>query len=109
MKKSISALFLLAAGVAVADDALERGKAIAFDRNQGNCLSCHMIDDGELPGNSAPPLVVMKARYPDREALRAQVWDATVRNPITVMPPYGRHRILTEEQIDLVVDYIHSL
>jgi len=25
------------------------------------------------------------------------------------MPPYGRHRILTEEEIDLVVDFIHTL
>ena len=24
-------------------------------------------------------------------------------------PPYGRHRILTEEEIDLVVDFIHTL
>ncbi len=90
-------------------EALARGKAIAIDRNKGNCLSCHMMDDGELPGNSAPPLLQMRARFPDRAVLQAQIWDATVRNPETVMPPYGRHRVLTEEEIDLVVDYVHSL
>lgn len=88
---------------------LALGKTIAFDRNKGNCLSCHMMDDGELPGNSAPPLLMMKLRYPDRDALRAQIYDAGVRNPNTVMPPYGRHRILDDEELDLVVDYVHSL
>ena len=88
---------------------LERGKAIAFDRNAGNCLSCHIMDDGELPGNSGPPLLQMQLRYPDRSVLREQIWDATIRNPQSVMPPYGRHHVLTEEEIDLVVDYVHSL
>ena len=88
---------------------LARGKAIAFDRNAGNCLSCHLMDDGELPGNSGPPLLQMQLRYPDRAVLREQIWDATVRNPASVMPPYGRHHVLTEEEIDLVVDYVHSL
>jgi L-cysteine S-thiosulfotransferase len=88
---------------------LERGKAIAFDRNAGNCLACHAIDDGELPGNSGPPLLQMPLRFPDREVLRSQIWDATVRNPNTVMPPYGKHMILTNEEIDLVVDYLLTL
>jgi sulfur-oxidizing protein SoxX len=96
----------------VADDAsdrLQQGKAIAFDRNKGNCLSCHMMDDGELPGNSGPPLLMMQARFPERAALREQIYDANERNPISVMPPYGRHHILNEAELDLVVDYVHSL
>lgn len=95
--------------LAAEQDRLAEGKAIAFDRNKGNCLSCHMIDDGELPGNSAPPLMMMQTRFPERAALREQIYDAGTRNPDTVMPPYGRHRILSEEELDLVVDYIHSL
>ena len=94
---------------AEAPDDLERGKAIASDRNAGNCLSCHMMGDGELPGNSGPPLLQMRLRFPDRAVLRAQIWDATVRNPDSVMPPYGRNLILTEEEIDQVVDYVLSL
>jgi sulfur-oxidizing protein SoxX len=89
--------------------ALERGKTIAFDRNAGNCLSCHMMDDGELPGNSGPPLMQMQVRFPDRAVLRQQIWDPAVRNPQTVMPPYGRNLVLSEEEIDLVVDYVLSL
>jgi sulfur-oxidizing protein SoxX len=51
----------------------------------------------------------MKLRYPDAVALRSQIWDATAQNPETVMPPYGRHSILTEEEIDLVLEYVYSL
>ena len=91
------------------DDAIARGKAIAFERGRGNCLACHAIEGGELAGNYGPPLLLMKVRYPDRAALRAQIWDASVKDPATRMPPYGRHRILTEEEIDLVVDFIHTL
>ena len=86
-----------------------KGRVLAFDRNLGNCLACHVIDGGELPGNVGPPLVQMKLRFPDREVLRAQIWDAKNRNPHTIMPPYGRHGILTEQELDLVVDYIHAL
>jgi sulfur-oxidizing protein SoxX len=94
---------------AIDQDRLEAGKAIAFDRFKGNCLACHWIEGGELTGNYGPPLVAMKIRYPERETLRAQIWDAAVKNPHTRMPPYGRNRILTEEEIDLVTDFIHSL
>ena len=91
-----------------ADD-IERGKAIAFERGRGNCLACHAIEGGELAGNYGPPLLLMKVRYPDRAVLRAQVWDASSKEPLTRMPPYGRHRILSEDEIDLVVDFIYTL
>lgn len=93
----------------VTEDAIEQGRAIAFERRKGNCLACHVIEGGELAGNYGPPLVLMKARFPDRAKLRAQIWDAAVRDPNTRMPPFGRHKILTEEEIDLVVDYILTL
>ena len=102
----ISSVFF--GGIASAD-AIEDGKKVAFDRKKGNCLACHMIAGGSLPGNIGPPLVAMKLRFPDREVLRSQIWDAAVRNPNTRMPPFGRNRILTEEEIDLVTDYIQSL
>lgn len=87
------------------------GQQLAFDRNKGNCLSCHAILDPKAtsPGNVGPELVRIKERYPDRAMLRAQIWDATVANPNTAMPPMGRNKILTEQEIDLVVDYIHNL
>ena len=88
---------------------LEQGKALAFSRFKGNCLACHYVEGGELTGNYGPPLIAMKIRFPDRDVLRAQIWDAAIKNTDTRMPPFGRNRILTEEEIDLVTDYIQSL
>lgn len=88
---------------------VEQGKALAFDRKKGNCLACHAIEGGELPGNIGPPLVAMKARFPDKAKLRAQIWDATKMNPNTIMPPFGRQEILSESDIDKIVEYIYTL
>src|SRR5215475_815109 len=54
------------------------GKAIAFDRGKGNCLSCHAIKGGDLPGTIGPELKELKARY-DRQELIAIVTDETQR------------------------------
>lgn len=90
-------------------DAIEAGRQIAEDRNNGNCYSCHLVQGAELAGNAGPPLLAMKMRFPDREVLKAQVADPRTRNPNTIMPPYGAHGILTEQELDLVVDYLLSL
>ena len=87
----------------------QTGKDIAFDRSKGNCLACHAIEDGDMPGNIGPPLIVMKARFPDREALKAQIWDATVKNPISIMPPFGEHDILSDTEIEKILDYLYTL
>lgn len=92
-----------------ADKRIAAGKKLAFDRKKGNCLACHVVEDGSLPGTVAPPLMMMKARYPDREALKAQIYDARTKNKTTMMPPFGAHGILSDEDIDLITDYIHSL
>ena len=91
------------------DSVIAEGKKIAFDRLKGNCLACHMIECGELPGNIGPPLVAIKARFSDKAKLRAQIWDSTRSNPNSIMPPFGRHEILTESEIDKVVEFIYSL
>jgi sulfur-oxidizing protein SoxX len=91
------------------DEMIAEGMKIAFDKKKGNCLSCHMIAGGQAPGNLGPPLIAMKARFPDKSVLRAQIWNSGVRNPASVMPPFGKHNILTEKQIDLVTEFIYSL
>ena len=85
------------------------GKELSFDRGLGNCLACHMIAGGELPGNIGPPLIAMKARFPDREKLKAQIADARTANPNTIMIPFGPMGILTDAELDRVVDFIHEL
>lgn len=85
------------------------GKKIAFDRKKGNCLACHAIGDGDMPGNIGPPLIIMKQRFPDRAILKAQIWDATVRNSMSIMPPFGKHHILSDTEIEKIIDYLYTL
>ncbi|MGR8980099.1 MAG: sulfur oxidation c-type cytochrome SoxX [Gammaproteobacteria bacterium] len=85
------------------------GKRLAFDRNKGNCLACHAIADGEDPGNIGPPLHSLKARYRSKRQLREQIDDATRFNPETSMPPFGKNKILSDDEIDKIVDYLWTL
>ena len=91
------------------EDRVAEGKALATDRGKGNCLACHVIEDGELPGTLGPPLLAMKLRFPERETLRNQICDATIRNPDSRMPPFCRHGILTEDEVERIVDYLYTL
>ena len=89
----------------------EEGQSLAFDRTKGNCLACHAIPNDKAaksPGDIGPPLIGMKSRYPDRAKLRAQIWDATVTNSTSGMPPFGRNKIMTEPEIDKVTDYVYG-
>jgi sulfur-oxidizing protein SoxX len=92
-----------------AQTAAAEGQKLAFDRGKGNCLSCHAIKGGELPGTIGPALKDIKSKYPERSELVAILTDETRRNPQTVMPPFGRNRILTEREIDAIVDFLQTL
>jgi sulfur-oxidizing protein SoxX len=105
------ALWIVAAacGPACAQSGPADGQKLAFDRGKGNCLTCHEIKGGDLPGTIGPALKDIKSKYPDRNDLIAIVTDETKRNPQTVMPPFGRNRILTEQEINAVVDFLQTL
>jgi sulfur-oxidizing protein SoxX len=90
----------------------EPGKVLAYSQTKGNCLACHgfpTLADAEQTGNSGPPLIAMQARFPDLKVLRAKIWDATASNPASFMPPFGKHGILSEEEIDRVVEFVYGL
>ncbi|RCX29893.1 sulfur oxidation c-type cytochrome SoxX [Thioalbus denitrificans] len=114
---AVSALLLAAGGQGTALAAhteehatiIDQGKEIAFDRRKGNCLACHAIPGGVSPGNIGPPLIVMNKRFPSKEKLREQIWDPSQNNPDTMMPPFGRHMIISEDEIDKIVEFIWSL
>lgn len=118
MKKEIrsmcSLLAIVTATVAfgstsvMAASAADEGKKIAFSKKKGNCLACHAMGDGASPGNIAPPLVAIQARF-SKEKLRAQIWDATVANSESPMPPFGRHKMLSSSELDKVVEYVWGL
>ena len=107
------AFVYLSLGIATAEETKEMtGQQLAFSTAKGNCLACH-----QLPGdpsaitsaNIGPPLIGMKERFPDRARLRAQIWDATAFNQDTVMPPFGKHKVLTDDEIDKITNYIAGL
>ena len=88
---------------------LLQGKQLSFQRDKGNCLACHIIEEGEDPGNIGPALVNIQLKYATKPQLKAIIWDATEFNAQSSMPPFGKNQILTPEELDLVVDYIWSL
>jgi sulfur-oxidizing protein SoxX len=99
---------MIGSGAAHAQSAAD-GQRLAFDRGKGNCLTCHAIKGGDSPGTVGPELTNIKTKYPDRNDLIAIVSDETRRNPETVMPPFGRNRILTEKEINAIVDFLQTL
>ena len=99
----------LAASPARAQSAVTDGQKLAFDRGKGNCLTCHVIKGGDLPGTIGPELKDIKSKYPDRNELVAIIFDETKRNPQTMMPPFGRNRNLTEQEISAIVDFLQTL
>ena len=99
----------LASSLPAAAQSAAEGQKLAFDRGKGNCLTCHDIKGGNLPGTIGPALIDIKSKYPDRNELVAIVDDATKRNPLTVMPPFGRNRILNDKEIKAIVDFLQTL
>ena len=101
--------FLVASPASADEASIALGKEVAFDRKKGNCLACHVIAEGSLPGNQGPPLVAMQARFPEREKLKAQIVNPLDKNPNSIMPPFGLHNILSDSEIDAIVDYLLTL
>src|ERR1700741_2256878 len=60
-----------------AQSAAAEGKKLALDRGKGNCLTCHEIKGGDLPGSIGPELKDIKSKYPERKDLIAIVTDET--------------------------------
>lgn len=90
------------------------GRCLFIDANKGDCLDCHALDANTLPssipvpGNIGPSLDNLSEVYEDRNNLKAIIFDASLENSDTMMPLYGKHLILTESEIDLVVKFLLS-
>lgn len=111
---AVSSACVAAPSVAFADNhgasAIEEGKELAFARSKGNCLACHMVDDGAMPGNIGPALIAMKMRYPDKQKLYNKIWgtpETVVED--SMMPHFGANGILSDEEIQKITDYIYTL
>ncbi|MBL8512294.1 MAG: sulfur oxidation c-type cytochrome SoxX [Betaproteobacteria bacterium] len=88
------------------------GRALFVDAKKGNCIACHRVQgDAEVSSQATvgPILKEIKQRFPDPARLRSLLWDAGSVSPNTIMPPYGRHRILTEAEIEALARYLENL
>ncbi|WP_455222959.1 sulfur oxidation c-type cytochrome SoxX [Kaarinaea lacus] len=82
------------------------GKKLALEF----CQACHTYQGTEQAGTVAPPLLGMKARFPDRKKLYNIIYDPQVAlQPDTMMPPFGRNELLAKDQIEKVIDFLYTL
>lgn len=105
-----AALALLAALQAAAQPAPAPDVFVRADK--GHCIACHQLPEGAGPPTRAdlgPRLEGARMRSLGKAALREIIADPMRANPGTVMPPFGRHRILEADEIDRLVEFLHAL
>ena len=107
------ALAAIAAGGALAASAQSPAPPAAFvQADKGHCIACHQLPEGHGPASRAdlgPRLEGSRMRALGREGLRRAIADPVRANPETLMPPYGRHKILEAGEIEALVEYLHAL
>ena len=105
----VLALFAWAAFPACPQDA---GRELFTRVDKGHCIACHQLPAGAGPATRSdlgPALAGERMRALGKAQVRAIISDPTRANPATVMPPYGRHRILDEREIGVLTDFLHAL
>ena len=104
-------VFLAAPAIALAQapaDAL----GLYTRSDKGRCIACHQLPQGVGPATRAdlgPRLDGTRLRELGPQRLREVIEDPLRSNPDTVMPPYGRHRILDAAEIARLVEFLHAL
>ena len=82
-----------------------RGKHLAGEW----CAICHSFPWDEWPGTVGTPLAGYgRFGYEDAKVFQ-QIFDARVYNPSTIMPPFGTHGLLPQQDIRDLVAYLQSL
>ena len=106
-------LAALAAVVAFPAHGQDREALDLFVRaDKGHCIACHQLPAGmgpETRSDVGPRLEGSRMRELGREALKDLIHDPTRRNGESVMPPYGRHRILEPREIQRLSEFLHAL
>lgn len=88
------------------------GRDLFSRPDKGNCIACHQVPEGSGPAvrsDVGARLDAASLKGWDRARLRELLEDPMRANPDTVMPPYGRHRILEAREIERLIDYLHAL
>ena len=90
----------------LADTSVAEGKKLALEY----CVACHQFTGTNQAGSLGPPLLVMKSRFPDRKIIYDIIYDPAVAiKPHTMMPPFGRNKLVTKEEINKIIDFLYSL
>ncbi len=100
-----------------------RGREVAFNTKQGNCLACHKmpIPEQQFHGDVGPDISEVGSALSEGE-LRLRIVNAKVLNPDTIMPAFYRNdsfqrvmkkfqgkTILSAQQVEDVVAYLLTL
>ena len=100
------ALSSIAAPPAKTDTSVAQGQKLALKF----CQACHQYQGTEQAGTVAPPLMGMKARFPDKKKLYNIIYDPQVAlKRHTMMPPFGRNELLAKEEIEKVIEFLYTL
>jgi sulfur-oxidizing protein SoxX len=81
--------------------------------NGGNCYACHQMAKEELSfGTLGPSLLeygkIRKFSAEDAKLVYARVYNSQSAQPCSLMPRFGYHKFLSEQQIKDVVAYLMS-
>jgi sulfur-oxidizing protein SoxX len=108
----IAAVLALAFGTATSALAQVPARELFTRADKGHCIACHQLPEGAGPATRSdlgPRLEGSRMRALGKPALRAAIVDPTSANPDTLMPPFGRHRILDGAEIERLVEFLHAL
>jgi sulfur-oxidizing protein SoxX len=89
-----------------------QGLELFIRPDKGYCIACHQVPvkaGPETRSNVGPALTGARMRTLGSKAIHELLQDPMRANPETVMPPYGRHHILDDHEIDLVTEYLLAL
>ena len=121
MKYIITTIFTCVAGTLITGTVLTSHDAIAAEKagtplEQGKeltinlCQACHQFEGTNQAGTVGPPILAMKARFPDRKKLYEIIYDPQVAiKSYTMMPPFGRNGLVDDHQIQLIIDFLYTL
>ena len=109
--RRIAAVLALSCGIAGAQ-AQVPARELFTRADKGHCIACHQLPEGAGLATRAdlgPRLEGARMRALGKPALRQAIADPTRANPDTVMPPFGRHRLLDAAEIERLVEFLHAL
>lgn len=104
----IMGCFLISHNAIAAEKAktpLEQGKELTINL----CQACHQFEGTNQAGTAGPPMVAMKARFPDKNRLYEIIYDPHAIKPHTMMPPFGRNGLVDDKQLQLIIDFLYTL